>query len=187
MLDPLTAPFVVVDVETTGLDPAEERVCEVGAIKLLGGREQARYQSLVRPSRAVSEGARAQHGITDDMLREAPPFEKIAADLRRFLAGTILVAQHAEFDLSFLNAEFERAGMTKLALPAIDTIALARKVRPGLSTYNLDNLAFHFKVQFRERHRSLGDCEVTGQIFWKCVEALRPRTLEELIRKGSWR
>ncbi len=187
MMDPKTAPFAVVDVETTGLDPSEERVCEVGALRLVGGREEARWHSLVRPNRRVSEGARAKHHITDEMLLNAPTFEQIAADLRRFLSGTILVAQNAGFDLSFLNAEFRRAGMTPLALPAIDTISLARRVKPGLATYNLDNLACHFKVPFSERHRSIGDCEVTGRIFWMCVETLRPKTVEELVRKGAVR
>ncbi len=185
MLDLPTTPFVVVDVETTGLDPAEERVCEVGAIRLVGGKEQGRYQSLVRPGRAMSDGARQKHGITDEMLKDAPAFEAIAGDFRRFMAGSVLVAQNAEFDLSFLNAEFQRAGMMKLALPAVDTIVLARRVKPGLSSYNLDNLAFHFRVEIRDRHRSIGDCEATGRIFWMCVEALRPRTVEELVRKGQ--
>ncbi len=189
MMDPRSAPFVVIDVETTGLDPEQERICEVGAIRVVGGREEGRYHSLVRPDRPVSDGARATHGITDDMLRDAPPFGEIAPDLRRFLAGTVLVAQNAEFDVSFLNAEFLRSGMAKLAVPAIDTIALARRVRPGLGTYKLDNLARHFNVAVGERHRSLGDCEITAQVFWKCVEALRPppRTVEDLIRKGTRR
>jgi DNA polymerase III epsilon subunit family exonuclease len=187
MLDLRTAAFVVVDVETTGLDPAAERICEVGAIKSVGGRETDRFHSLVQPGCPVSEGARAKHRITDDMLREAPPFEKIAADLRRFLAGTILVAQNAEFDLAFLNAEFGRAGMSRLAVPAIDTIVLARRVKPGLSTYNLDSLALHFRVRVTERHRSIGDCEVTNEVLWKCIEALRPRSVEELVRKGAVR
>jgi DNA polymerase III epsilon subunit family exonuclease len=187
MMDVRNAPFVVIDVETTGLDPEEDRVCEVGAIRTVADREEGRFHSLVKPDRPVSDGARAKHGITDDMLCDAPPFGAIAADLRKFLAGSILVAQNAEFDVSFLNAEFRRAGMAKLALPAMDTIALARRVRPGLGAYNLDSLARHFGVRFSERHRSIGDCEVTVQVFWKCVEALHPppRTIEELIRKGT--
>jgi DNA polymerase-3 subunit alpha (Gram-positive type) len=185
VLDPRTAPFVVIDVETTGLDPAEDRVCEVGAIRLAGGEERARFQSLVQPGRPMPETARAKHGITDEMLRDAPPFARIAAELRQFMAGSVLVAQNADFDVSFLNAEFQRAGMSRLALAAIDTILLARKVKPGLATYNLDTLAYHFKLKFRERHRSIGDCEVTGAVFWQCVEALRPKTIEELIRKGT--
>lgn len=184
-MDLPTAPFVVIDVETTGLSPENERVCEVGAIKYVAGKEQDRFQSLVQPNCRVSEGARAQHHITDEMLRDAPTFEKIAPDLRRFLAGSILVAQNAGFDLSFLNAEFQRAGMARLALPAVDTITLARRVRPGLWSYNLDNLARQFKVDFTQRHRSIGDCEVTGIIFWKCLEELRPRSIEDLVKKGQ--
>jgi DNA polymerase-3 subunit alpha (Gram-positive type) len=184
VLDPRTATFVVVDVETTGLEPERQRVCEVGAIRLVGGQEKGRFHSLVQPGIPMPDGARAAHGITDEMLKDAPPFGRIAADLRQFMAGSILVAQNAEFDVSFLNAEFLRAGMTKLAMPAVDTILLARKAKPGLPTYNLDTLAYHFKLKFRERHRSIGDCEVTGSIFWQCVEALRIRTMEDLLKKG---
>lgn len=186
MPDPWRAVFTVVDVETTGLDPERDRICEVGALRIVGGREEARYQTLVRPDRPVSEEARAAHGITDDMLREAPPFGTVAPALRRFLAGSILVAQNAPFDLAFLNAEFRRAGMPPLDLPAIDTIALARRLRPGLPTYNLDSLARLFDVPVAGRHRSLADCEVTARIFWKCVQALDPppRTAEDLIRRG---
>jgi len=184
VLDPKTATFSVIDVETTGLDPAKERVCEVGALRIVAGREVDRFHSLVQPNHPMSPGARQKHGISDEMLKDAPPFEKIAPDLRKFFAGSILVAQNAEFDVSFLNAEFVRAGMTRLAIPAIDTILLARKVKPGLSSYNLDNLAYHFKLRFKERHRSIGDCEVTGAVFWQCVEALRPKTMDDLLKRG---
>lgn len=187
MLDPRSAVFVVVDVETTGLDPEADRICEVGAIRMVGGKETARFQSLVQPGRPMPEPARATHGISDEMLKEAPGFERIAGDLRKFMSGSILVAQNAEFDVSFLNAEFVRAGMTRLAMPALDTIALARKVRPGLSSYNLDALAWQFKLKVKERHRSIGDCEVAGGVFWQCVEALRPKSMDELLKKGMAR
>jgi len=185
MRDPRTYPFAVIDVETTGLDPERERICEAGAIRFEDCRETGRYHSLVRPDRPVPDEAIALHGINNDMLRDAPPFARIAADLRRFLAGTILVAQNAEFDVSFLDAEFLRAGMTRLTNKAIDTIALARRVLPNLGSYNLDRLAREFKVEVRERHRSLGDCEVTAGIFWKCVEALRPADDKALVRMGT--
>jgi DNA polymerase III epsilon subunit len=184
MLDPRSSPFVVVDVETTGLKPGQDRVCEVGALRLEGGKETARFQSLVHPGIPMPPESTKVNQITDEMLKDAPPFEKIAAELRKFMSGSVLVAQNAEFDVSFLNAEFVRAGMSKMAMPALDTILLARKVKPGLPSYNLDTLATHFRVKFRERHRSIGDCEVAGSVFWQCVEALRPRTMEDLLKKG---
>lgn len=183
-------PYVVLDVETTGLDPSEgHRICEVGAIKLSGGRESARFHSLVNPERDVEPAAREQHKITDEELRGAPAFAKIAPELRQFLAGAVIVAQNAGFDLSFLNAEFARCAMSKIGSPAVDTIALARRVRPGLRSYNLDNLALAFRLKVTTRHRSIGDCELTAQVFLECLKSLTQRgevrTLEDLLRKGK--
>jgi len=191
-VDVNAASYAILDVETTGLDPAAgHRVCEIGAIKLAQGNEAARFQTLVNPEREVDPGARAQHGIAQEDLLAAPTFSRIAADLRRFLAGCVLVAQNAEFDLSFLNSEFERCGMTRLAAAVIDTIALARRVRPGLRSYNLDSLAATFRVPVRNRHRSIGDCEVTVQVFLECLKALRQRgevrTVADLVSRGAAR
>ncbi len=185
MMDTVASPFVVIDVETTGLDPSEDRICEVGAIRFEGRRETGRYHSLVQPQRKIPGDAVALHGISDEMLRGAPTFARIAPDLRRFLAGTFLVAQNAEFDLSFLNAEFERAGMGKLPNPAVDTIALARRAAPNLGSYSLDSLARHFQVDLKDRHRSMGDCEATARVFLKCVDALRPADARRLIAMGT--
>jgi DNA polymerase III epsilon subunit family exonuclease len=184
------ATFVVIDTETTGLEPLTgDRICEVGAIKIKGGRELGRYESLVNPGRDISPEAQAKNKITPEMVKDAPAFAAIAPALRQFIAGTVLVGQNIEFDLAFLNAEFVAAGMSKLALPAVDTIPLARRARPGLASYNLDNLAFQFRVSFNARHRSIGDCEATVKIFLECAKILRQkgeaRTLEDLIRRGS--
>jgi len=86
MFDPKTSPFVVIDVETTGLLPVEDRVVEVGAIRLVGGKEDGRFHSMIQPGRPMPEAARAKNGITDDMLKDAPTFDKIAGDLRKFMA-----------------------------------------------------------------------------------------------------
>ena len=150
-------------------------------------KETGRFEKLVQPGVEMPQSAVAVHGITGEMVADAPPFAEIAPDLRKFLARSVLVAQNAAFDVSFLNAEFVRAGLTKMAIPSVDTIALARKVRPGLMSYNLDSLARHFRVSFNARHRSIGDCEVTGEIFWKCYEVIRPKSVEDLVKKGKGR
>jgi DNA polymerase III epsilon subunit len=184
MFDPRTAAFVVIDVETTGLKPEGDRVCEVGAIRMVGGKETGRFHTLINPGMPMPAEAQKTHGISDQMVETAPGFSAIAEELRKFMSASVLVAQNAEFDVSFLNAEFARAGMAKLAMPALDTILLARKVRPGLPSYNLDSLARQFQLKFNSRHRSIGDCEVTGAVFWKCVDALRPKTIDDLLKKG---
>lgn len=184
------SPFVVLDVETTGLSPDKgHRVCEFGAIRIVGGREKDRYSTLINPERDVDPKARQQHGIRDEELQKAPVFSRVSADLRRFLAGAVLVGQNIEFDLNFLNSEFARCGMSKIAAPAVDTIALARRVKPGLPTYNLDTLAQEFRIKVTDRHRSIGDCEITVAVFLECVAALRRRgevrSLKDLVMKGA--
>ncbi len=184
------AVFAVLDVETTGLDPAkDDRVCEVGVIKVRGGKELERYHSLVHPGRAIPEEASRVNQITDEMVKDSPDFPKISRDLRQFLAGTVMVAQNAKFDRTFLDAEFARAGLGKMTIPAVDTIALARRVRPGLPSYSLDRLAHLFRLKFDTRHRSIGDCEVTVQVFQECLKVLRQRgevrSVEDLVRRAG--
>src|SRR5204863_200956 len=91
---------------------------------LVGGKEDGRFHSMIQPGRPMPEAARSKNGISDDMLKEAPTFDKIAGDLRKFMAGSVLVAQNAEFDVAFLNAEFSRAGMAKLAMDG--SVSMAR-------------------------------------------------------------
>lgn len=182
--------FAVLDVETTGLSHEQgHRVCEVGAIKVRAGKEIDRYHTLIHPGISVPEEARRIHKITDEMLREAPPFAEIARPLREFLAGTVMIAQNARFDLGFINAEFIRTGLGKLTIPVVDTVTLARRVRPGLSGYSLDRLAHHFQIPVDTRHRALGDCEVTVRVFLECLRTLRQkgevRSVEDLVKRGG--
>jgi DNA polymerase III epsilon subunit len=185
-----SAMFAVLDVETTGLSPEQgHRVCEVGVIKLRAGKEIDRYHTLVHPGIPVPEEAQRIHKITDEMLKEAPPFGQVSRRLREFLAGTVMIAQNARFDLGFINSEFIRSGLGKLAIPVVDTITLARRVRPGLSGYSLDRLAHHFQITVDTRHRAMGDCEVTVQVFLECLKTLRQkgevRSVEDLVKRGG--
>ena len=185
-----SALFVILDVETTGLSPEQgDRVCEVGAIKVKAGREIERYHTLIQPGIPIPEEARKIHKITDEMLKEAPGFAAIARPLREFLAGSVMIAQNAKFDLGFINAEFVRAGHGRLTIPAVDTVTLARRVRPGLSGYSLDRLAHHFQIPVESRHRALGDCEVTVRVFLECLKTLRQkgevRSVEDLVKRGG--
>ena len=185
-----SAHFAVLDVETTGLNPENgDRVCEVGAIKLKAGKEVARYHTLVQPGIPIPEEARRVHRISDEMLKDAPAFGEVARPLREFLAGTVMIAQNARFDLGFVNAEFVRSGLGRLTIPAVDTVTLARRVRPGLSGYSLDRLAHHFQIPVDARHRALGDCEVTVQVFLHGLKTLRQkgdvRSVEDLVKRAG--
>jgi DNA polymerase III epsilon subunit len=185
-----SALFVILDVETTGLNHDKgDRVCEIGAIKVRAGKEIDRFHSLVQPGIPMPEEAAKIHKISEEMLKDAPSFTSIARPLREFLAGSEMIAQNARFDLGFVNSEFVRSGHGRLTIPVVDTVTLARRVRPGLSGYSLDRLAHHFQISVDTRHRALGDCEVTVKVFLECLKTLRQkgevRSVEDLVKRGG--
>src|SRR5438046_8233884 len=139
---------IVIDTETTGLDPNEgHRIVEVACIELMHhvptGRKFHRY---VNPDRDMPAEALAVHGITAEFLKCQPEFEAIADDLATFIGGDWLVIHNAEFDLAFINAELARLGRPALACPFVDTLAFARRRFPGAPA-SLGALWRRFAVQ----------------------------------------
>lgn len=181
--------FCIVDLETHALaEGAQARICEIGAIKTREEKELERFQTLVNPGEPIPQDAVRIHGITTEMVREAPPFPQVAPAFREFTRGTVFVAHNTAFDLVVLNEELRRAGMAPWQGGTVDTVRLARKAFAGLPSYGLDGLASFFEISFRERHRAIGDCEMTVQVFWKCVARLRElgkvSTLNDLLEAG---
>ncbi len=145
---------VVIDTETTGLDPLDgHRIIEVACLELVHhvatGRKFHRY---VNPGRDVPEEALAVHGLTAEFLAGHPPFAEIADELFAFIDGDRLVIHNAEFDLAFLNAELARLGRSSLACPFVDTLAVARRRFPGAPA-GLDALCRRFAIDLSERDR----------------------------------
>lgn len=164
------ATFAVLDVETTGLSPtAGDRVCEVACLRVTerGDRELGRFASLVDPRRGLSEGASRVNGITPAMLAGAPGFAAVVEPLFSLLAGAVLVAHNAPFDLGFLAAELGLAGYDLPRVPVVDTLALARNLY-HLRRYNLPALAEALGIETRGSHRAMGDVQTTAQVL-RCL------------------
>ena len=168
---------IVLDTETTGLSPGEgHRVCEVACVELFNHVPTGRiFHRYVNPGRAMPEGARAVHGLTDEFLAQHPPFEAIAEELMLFLSEGRLVAHNAEFDIAFLNAEFALLGRPQLTHEFEDTLALARKRYPGASN-NLDALCKRFNIDTtaREKHGALIDCHLLASVYLELVGGRQP-------------
>ena len=146
---------IVLDTETTGLDPeAGHRIVEVGCVELLNRLPTGRtFQAYVNPERAMPAEARAVHGLTDEFLAKQRAFAEVAPDFLVFIADSPLVIHNAEFDIGFLNAELARAGIAALARSrAVDTVALARRKFPGAPA-NLDALCRRFGIDNYDRPR----------------------------------
>src|SRR5262249_18222395 len=155
---------IVLDTETTGLDPAEgHRIIEIACIELESHIPTGRsFHTLVQPGRDIPEDALRVHGLTAEKLASAPVFEAIFEEFLAFIGDAPLVIHNAEFDLKFLNAEFARLSLPAFA-PArgIDTIALAKRRFPG-ARYSLDELCRRFNIDLsaRSKHGALIDAEL---------------------------
>jgi DNA polymerase-3 subunit epsilon len=184
-LDEVT--FAILDVETTGLNPAYgDRVCEIALLQLRGDEELAAFCTLVDPGRPISPGAFAVNRITSDMLRGAPRFSEIAAQVLTLLQDAVLVAHNAPFDLGFLSAEMEMARCTVPDLPVVDTLALARACYSFYSN-SLGAIAQTLGlVGHADLHRAMRDVRLTQQLLRYFLADLQPLgvlTLEDLLRR----
>ncbi len=172
---------IVLDTETTGLDPASgHRIVEVAGIEMVNhlptGQSFRRY---INPERDMPEEAERIHGLSEAFLADKPVFAEIAAELGEFLGDAILVIHNASFDMKFLNAEFERVGMPLLpADRAIDTVALARKRFPGAQA-SLDALCRRFNIDNSARtyHGALLDCELLAEVYLELIGGRQPEFL----------
>jgi DNA polymerase-3 subunit epsilon len=163
---------IVLDTETTGLEPAAgHRVIEIGCVELVNRRPtQNRFHRYINPEREVDRGALEVHGIENEFLATQPKFADVAREFIEFVNGAELVIHNADFDVEFLNHELKRLP----GLPAeirdccavLDTLALARRLHPGQRN-SLDALAKRYSVDNskRELHGALLDAQILADIY----------------------
>ncbi len=166
---------IVLDTETTGLDPKDgHRIVEIGCLELVDRVwTGATYHQYINPERMMDEGAFKVHGISDEMLQDKPVFADIAEDFIRFIGDDPLVIHNAAFDMKFLNWELKAAGRKVLPMDqAIDTLAIARKKFPG-SPASLDALCRRFDVDTSSRnlHGALIDSRLLADVYYHLVSA----------------
>lgn len=168
---------LVIDTETTGLDPNDgHRICEIAVIELMNHLPTGRYfHRYVNPERDMPEGAFAVHGLTRDFLAKHPVFADHAGDLIEFLGADPLVIHNAEFDLAFLNMELKRVNLAPLKQPVVDTLAMARRRFPGQPA-NLDALCRRFAIDLssREKHGARIDGELLAAVYLELIGGRQP-------------
>ena len=158
-----SAPIVIFDFETTGLDSYRDQIIEIGGLKIENGKSVAEFSTLIDPKIPLPETAAAITGITQEMLDGQPTIEEKLPEFIEFFKGCILVAHNAEFDMAFLRNNCERQGI-QLEWPSFCTLKLARHLLPDLESKSLDALAEYYNLTFESRHRSIGDCKVTSSV-----------------------
>lgn len=163
---------IILDTETTGLDPASgHRIIEIGAVEMLNRRlTGARFHQYLNPDREIEAGAIEVHGITNESLADKPRFPDIAADLLEFVRGAELIIHNAPFDCGFLNHELARLDGTKMLIEEMcsvtDTLKLARSMHPGQKN-DLDSLCRRYSIDNARRtlHGALLDAEILADVY----------------------
>lgn len=178
---------IVLDTETTGLDPASgHRIVEVAGLELLHHLPTGRtFREYINPERDVPAEAERIHGLSADFLKDKPVFAKIVPDFLDFIGDAKLVIHNAAFDMKFLNAELRQAGHDIIAAErAIDTVALARQRFPGAQV-SLDALCRRFEIDNSARtfHGALLDCELLAEVYLELRGGRQPGLVLENRRK----
>jgi DNA polymerase III subunit epsilon len=184
--------FVVLDLETTGGSPANDRITEVGAVKIRGGEVIGTFQTLVNPGVPIPPLISALTGITDPMVADQEPIEVVLPCLLEFLGGAVLVAHNASFDRRFVQANLERHGYQRLTNRVVCTARLARKLLPRDEVPNvrLATLAAYLGATVAPCHRALTDARATVDVFHSLLEqagSYGVLALEDLIEFPSAR
>jgi DNA polymerase-3 subunit epsilon len=163
---------IVLDTETTGLDPSQgHRIIEIGCVEIDNRRLTGRhYHCYLNPERDIDEGAIQVHGITAEFLADKPRFSQVAEEFLKFVSGAELIIHNAPFDLGFLNHELQLIGHETTPLHEncniVDTLVMARKKHPGQRN-SLDALCKRYEVDNsqRELHGALLDAEILADVY----------------------
>ena len=157
--------FTAFDTETTGFDPHGDRIVEIGAVRFTLGGEIVATNWLINPCRHIPRYLKSVHGITDEMVRNAPVFGEVYPCFLQFCKGTLLLAHNAGFDVSFINAELQRAGLTSPSLPVLDTLRIFRTWYPASPSHSLPSLVKWLRLPHGRFHRAGNDAYYVALIF----------------------
>lgn len=180
---------IILDTETTGLDPASgHRIVEIGCVEVIGGiRSGAFFHTYLNPEREVPDEAYRVHGISTEFLRDKPIFAEKVDEFMEFIAGDMLVIHNAGFDMRFINAELQRLGFAALPMErALDTVLMARRKFPG-SPASLDALCRRFEIDLaaRTKHGALLDAELLADVYLELLGGRQVALLLEGARNAA--
>ena len=148
---------IVLDTETTGLDYTKEKMVEFAAVRLENGKIKDEFQTLINPEQHIRKSSIAIHGITPDMVADAPTEQEIMPEILEFIGDYPIVAHNAIFDYTFLNEASLRTTGKELSNPRIDSQQMFKEVYPELESHGLEALTKKFNVELNNHHRAMAD------------------------------
>ncbi len=181
------ADFVVFDIETTGFSPVKNRIIEIGAVKVSGGKIVDRFSTFVDPLVPIPFEIEKLTGITDDMVMGAEQIDVVLPQFLAFCGDCILVAHNAQFDMGFIMENCDRQGIPH-DFTYVDTVGIARILLPGQKKHTLDAVAKTLGVSLENHHRAVDDAEATAEIFVKLIPMMAKEgitTLSQMNARGK--
>ncbi len=148
---------IVLDTETTGLDFTREKMVEFAAVRLENGKIKDEFQTLINPQQHIRKSSIAIHGITQEMVEDAPTEEEVMPKILEFMGDYPIVAHNAIFDYSFINEASKRVTGNTISNERIDTQQMFKEIYPDLESHGLNALTDKFKVELKDHHRAMGD------------------------------
>ncbi len=180
------ADLVIVDLETTGIDPANERMIELAAVRICGDRVVDTFESLIDPERSIPKVITRITGIISADVDGAPRAYDVLPDFIEFLGEAVFVAHNCSFDWNFIKSELQRAHLPELTNSKLCTVRLARRLLPGLPSRSLGSLINFYNIQTNSRHRALSDVRSTHEVLMHLIDRLKRQheitELDQLLR-----
>ena len=162
--------YIAFDIETTGLDPMYDEIIEIGAIKIENGKEIETFNTLIKPEYEIDEFITELTGITNEMLKNAPPIDEVLPKFMTFIKDSIILGHNVNFDINFIYDNLINEDMYPITNDFVDTLRLSRRLLPELKHHRLSDLANYYKIDTTGSHRSLKDVRITIEIFKKLEE-----------------
>lgn len=173
----VTDSYVCIDLETTGLNPKQDKIIEIGAVRVEGGQIAGQWESLVNPGRKLEERIVELTGIHDEQLADAPRIEKVLPEFLAFAGEQILLGHGVLFDYSFVKKAAVNERMT-FERQGIDTLRIARKYLQNLESRSLGSLCAYYAIP-HNAHRALEDAKATVALYGKLVQDFYDKEVQE--------
>ena len=168
-LVPFEGTYVVFDLETTGLDGTKDDIIEIGACKIVNGKIEETFSTLVNPQKHIPKDATETNHITDEMVKDAPTINYVLPDFYKFCYGSILVGQNVGFDISFMHTIGKKYSFS-FDHQLMDTLPMAKELLPGLKNYKLGTIVEKLGISLENAHRALDDTVATAKVFIKLMQ-----------------
>ena len=171
--------YVVFDIETTGFNSVNDRIIEIGAVRVIGGEIKETFSEFVNPERPIPYKITQLTTITDGMVKDAGTIEEILPQFLKFCEGSVLVAHNAGFDTGFIHENAKRLNLP-YDYTVVDTLGLARCLMGHLGKFTLDNICKHLNIILETHHRAVDDATATGKIFVEFISMLKEKGITDL-------